>query len=358
MSDTDLQSTLVGPLLQSFFTEHMLSHRRASQQTVDSYRDTFRLLLRFLQQTAGKEPARLRIGDLDAPAILNFLDHVEQQRKNQIQSRNVRLAAIRSFFRLVALRDPASVHIVTRVLAIPLKRADKRLVGYLTRAEMDAILDVPDRKTWGGQRDYMLLLTFYNSGARVSEITSLKRSQVRLGATSFLQLHGKGRKEREVPLWPKTARTLKLWLDALPASPDSPAFPSARGTPLSRDGVNYILQETVREAAKTCPTLSSKRISPHVLRHTTAMHLLQAGVDITVIALWLGHESPETTQIYVEADLKTKEQALRMIEWIAGEHLPDAHHPSAQFIADVFKLDECQMVDGPRIHLHRVVDGA
>lgn len=313
MSDIDLQSTLVGPLLQSFFTEHMLSHRRASQQTVDSYRDTFRLLLRFLQQTAGKEPASLRIGDLDAPAILNFLDHVEQQRKNQIQSRNVRLAAIRSFFRLVALRDPASVHIVTRVLAIPLKRADKRLVGYLTRAEMDAILDVPDRKTWGGQRDYMLLLTFYNSGARVSEITSLKRSQVRLGATSFLQLHGKGRKEREVPLWPKTARTLKLWLDASPGSPDSPAFPSARGTSLSRDGVNYILQEAVREAAKTCPTLVSKRVSPHVLRHTTAMHLLQSGVDITVIALWLGHESPETTHIYVEADLKTKEQALQNV---------------------------------------------
>jgi integrase/recombinase XerD len=308
-----MQSSLVAPLLQSFFTEHMLSHRRASQQTVDSYRDTFRLLLRFLQQTTGKEPARLRIGDLGAPVILNFLDHIEQQRHNQIQSRNVRLAAIRSFFRLVALRDPASINLVTRVLAIPLKRADKRLVGYMTRAEMDAILGVPDRKTWGGQRDYTLLLTFYNSGARVSEITSLKRSQVRLGATSFLQLHGKGRKEREVPLWPKTARTLKLWLNASTVSPDSPVFPSARGTPLSRDGVNYILQEAVQGAVKTCPTLASKRVSPHVLRHTTAMHLLQSGVDITVIALWLGHESPETTHIYVEADLKTKEQALQNI---------------------------------------------
>src|ERR1039457_4391816 len=161
----------------------MLSHRRASQQTVDSYRDTFRLLLHFLQQSTGKEPASLRVGELDAPAILSFLDHIEQQRKNQIQSRNVRLAAIRSFFRLVALRDPASIQFVTRVLAIPLKRADKRLVGYLTRPEMDAILGVPDRKTWGGQRDYTLLLTFYNSGARVSELTALKRSQIRLGAT-------------------------------------------------------------------------------------------------------------------------------------------------------------------------------
>lgn len=186
----------LGPLLQYFFTDHMLSHRRASQQTVDSYRDTFRLLLHFLQQSTGKEPASLRVGDLDAPAILSFLDHIEQQRKNQIQARNVRLAAIRSFFRLVALRDPASIQFVTRVLAIPLKRANKRLVGYLTRPEMDAILGVPDRKTWDGQRDYTLLLAFYNSGARVSELTSLKRSQIRLGATSFLHLHGKGRKER------------------------------------------------------------------------------------------------------------------------------------------------------------------
>jgi site-specific recombinase XerD len=313
MSGTVQPSTLVGPLLQSFFTEHMVSHRRASQQTIDSYRDTFRLLLRFMQQSTGKEPASLRVGDLDAPAILSFLDHIEEQRKNRVQSRNVRLAAIRSFFRLVALRDPASVHIVTRVLAIPVKRADKRLVGYLTRAEVDAILDVPDRTTWSGQRDYALLLTFYNSGARVSEITSLKRSQIRFGATSFLELHGKGRKEREVPLWPNTARSLKVWLDAKPAPPDSPAFPGARGTHLTRDGVNYILQDAVQKAARACPSLAIKRVTPHVLRHTTAMHLLQSGVDITVIALWLGHESPETTHMYVEADLKTKEQALKNV---------------------------------------------
>ena len=313
MSGTAQVSTLVGPLLQSFFTEHMLSHRRASQQTVDSYRDTFRLLLRFLQQTTAKEPSRLQVADFDAPAILDFLDHIEQQRKNQIQSRNVRLAAIRSFFRLVALRDPASVNVVTRVLAIPLKRTDKRLVGYLTREEMEALLAVPNRKTWSGQRDYTLLLTFYNSGARVSEITSLKRSQVQLGPTSFLELHGKGRKERAIPLWQKTARTLKLWLEASPAPPDHPVFPSARGTRLSRDGVNYILQRAVREAAKTCSSLATKRVSPHKLRHTTAMHMLNSGTDITGIALWLGHESPETTHIYVEADLKTKEQALQNV---------------------------------------------
>ena len=225
----------------------------------------------------------------------------------------MRLAAIRSFFRLVALRDPASINVATRVLAIPVKRADKRLVGYLTRQEMDAILDVPDRKTWGGQRDYTLLLTFYNSGARVTEITSMARKQIQLGATSFLELHGKGRKDRSVPLWPKTARPLKIWLETSQAPPDSPAFPNARGASLSQDGVNYILQEAVQAAVKTCPSLAAKRVTPHVLRHTTAMHLLQSGVDITGIALWLGHESPETTHIYVEADLKTKEQALQRV---------------------------------------------
>jgi site-specific recombinase XerD len=313
MSGTVHSATLVGPLLQSFFTEHMVSHRRASQQTIDSYRDTFRLLLRFIQHATGKEPASLRVGDLDAPAILSFLNYIEEQRKNQAQSRNVRLAAIRSFFRLVALRDPASVHLVTRVLAIPVKRANKRLVGYLTREEVDAILDIPDRKTWSGQRDYALLITFYNSGARVSEVTSLKRDQIHFGATSFLELHGKGRKQREVPLWPNTARSLKVWLTTQSGPLDSPAFPNSHGAHLSRDGVNYILQDAVQKAARACPSLATKRVTPHVLRHTTAMHLLQSGVDITVIALWLGHESPETTHMYVEADLKTKERALNSI---------------------------------------------
>lgn len=313
MSGTVHSATLVGPLLQSFFTEHMVSHRRASQQTIDSYRDTFRLLLRFIQHATGKEPASLRVGDLDAPAILSFLNHIEEQRKNQVQSRNVRLAAIRSFFRLVALRDPASVHLVTTVLAIPVKRANKRLVGYLTREEVDAILDIPDRKTWSGQRDYALLVTFYNSGARVSELTALKRDQIHFGATSFLELHGKGRKQREVPLWPNTARSLKVWLETQPGPLDSPAFPNSHGTHLSRDGVNYILQDAVQKAARACPSLATKRVTPHVLRHTTAMHLLQSGVDITVIALWLGHESPETTHMYIEADLKTKERALNNI---------------------------------------------
>jgi integrase/recombinase XerD len=223
---------------------------------------------------------------------------------------NVRLAAIRAFFRLVALRDPASVNLATRILAIPVKRTDRRLVHYLTRPELDAVLAAPDRTEWTGQRDYALLLTMYNSGARVSEIASLRRRHIQIGSTSFLEIHGKGRKERHVPIWPKTARTLKTWLETCAPSPDSPAFPNATGGPLSRDGVNYLLKAAARTAATACPSLSGKRLSPHVIRHTTAMHLLQSGVDIAVIALWLGHESIETTHGYLEADLKLKEKAL------------------------------------------------
>jgi site-specific recombinase XerD len=259
--------TAVGPLLQAFFTEHLISHRLASPQTVDGYRDTFRLLLEFLRRTKGKAPSALCMSDLDAPAILEFLDYLEKDRGNSIRSRNVRLAAIRSFFRLVALRDPASVNVATRVLAIPVKRADRRLVHYLTRPEMDAVLAAPDRTQWSGQRDYALLLTMYNSGARVSEVAFLQRRHIHLGSTSFLEIHGKGRKERTVPVWPKTARTLKSWLETCAPSPESPAFPSARGGPLSRDGVNYILKTAVQTAATACPSLSEKRVSPHVIRH-------------------------------------------------------------------------------------------
>jgi len=313
MSAVAAEPALFASLLQSFFSEHLLSHRHASPQTVDSYRDTFRLLLEFLRRTTGKEPSALRLSDLGVPVILAFLDHLEQERRNGIRSRNVRLAAIRSFFRLVALRDPASVNLATRVLSIPVKRAERRLVGYLTRPEMDAILAAPDRARWAGQRDYVLLLTLYNSGARVSEITSLQRGQIRFGSTSFLELHGKGRKERSVPLWPKTARALKEWLNTGNGPPDSPAFPNARGGSLSQDGVDYILRKAVQQAKQTCPSLSAKRVTPHVIRHTTAMHLLQSGVDIAVIALWLGHESIETTHCYLEADLKLKEQALQKV---------------------------------------------
>jgi integrase/recombinase XerD len=303
-------SPSLGPVLQAFFVEHLLAHKRASPQTVAAYRDTFRLLLRFLHDARHTEPSDASLADLDVPAILAFLDHLEEQRRNTARSRNARLAAIRSFFRYVTLRDPESLALATRVLAIPVKRADRRIVGYLTRAEIDALLAAPKRTEWAGRRDHALLLTLYNSGARVSEIVSLRRSQVVFGTTTFLKLNGKGRKERTVPVWPRTARVLRAWFAEQEGSPDGFAFPNARRASLTREGVRYLLRQAAHAASASCPSLRTKRLSPHVLRHTTAMHLLQAGVDLSVIALWLGHESIETTHIYLEADLATKERAL------------------------------------------------
>jgi integrase/recombinase XerD len=303
----------LAPLVQDFFAQHLLGYKRSSPQTVAAYRDTFRLLLVFLKKLHGREPSQLRLDDVDATAVLAFLDYLETDRKNSIRSRNARLAAVRSFFRFVAFREPAHLALVSQVLAIPIKREDQRLVGYLTRQEMEALLAAPDRAQRFGRRDHALLLTLYNTGARVSEIAAARRSQVTFGSTTLLALHGKGRKDRSVPLWPKTGRILAAWFAELDSGPDGPAFPNARGGPLTRDGVRYILDQAVAIAAPRCPSLRGKTISPHVLRHTTAMHLLQSGVDCSVIALWLGHESLETTHIYVEADLLTKEAALNKL---------------------------------------------
>jgi len=306
--------SLVGPHLQAFFAEHLLAHKRASPQTIACYRDTFRLLLRFMRDRTGAEPAALPLAALDADAVLAFLDHLERDRGCTVRSRNNRLAGIRSFFRLVALRVPDSLGQVTRMMAIPVKRGDKRLVNYLTRDEVKALLAAPDRTAWSGRRDHALLLAMYNSGARVSEITALRREQVRLdSAGPCLELHGKGRKQRVVPLWVETARVLRAWFRELGDQGSGVAFPSARGQALSRDGVDHLLRRAVATATAACPSLSAKKVSPHVLRHSTAMHLFQAGVDMAVIALWLGHESLETTHVYVEADLATKERALNKL---------------------------------------------
>jgi site-specific recombinase XerD len=275
---------LLGPLLQAFFAEHLLTHKEASPQTVSAYRDGFRLLLVFLRETTGTEPAALRLTDLDAPQILAFLDHLETRRRNGARSRNARLAALRSFFRFVTMREPGSLAVASRVLAIPVKRCTRPLVGYLTRPEVEALLDSPDRVTWGGRRDHALLLTLYNTGARVSEVARLQRAQVHLGSSACIHLQGKGRKQRSVPLWPKTAQVLRAWFRQL-GDGQRLAFPNARGQPLTRDGVAYVLERAVPAAREHCPSLLRKRVSPHVLRHTTAMHLLQAGVDLSVIAL-------------------------------------------------------------------------
>lgn len=297
-------------LVQAFFVDFLLNQKRASPRTLAAYRDAFRLLLRFVHETHGVEPAALSVENLDAPIILAFLDHIEKQRANGIRSRNARLAAIRSFFRFVQMREPAALAVASRVLAIPVKRTERKLVGYLTRPEIDALLSATDRTNWDGRRDHALLLTLYNSGARVSEITAVCRGDILLDAPASLKLHGKGRKERAVPLWTKTAQVLRSWFQEIGDQYGGLAFPSARAHRLSRHGVSFLLSRLVDRAATACPSLGNKRISPHVIRHSTAMHLLQSGVDPAVIALWLGHESVETTHGYVEADLTMMENAL------------------------------------------------
>jgi integrase/recombinase XerD len=259
--------TLVGPLLQFFFTDYLIAQRRVSPQTIASYRDTFRLLLQFVDHETGIGPTALPVASLDVGIILRFLDSLEKNRGNSVVSRNLRLTAIRSFYRMVAFRDPASAGVATHVLAIPLKRADTQVRPYLTRDEMEAILASIDRTQWRGRRDYALLLTLYNTGARVSEIAALQRNQVSIASKSYVQLHGKGRKDRMVPLWPRTAKILKEWFRELQTQPTTVAFPSIRGEPLTRFAIHLLLRKVVEQAHAACPSLKNKRISPHVLRH-------------------------------------------------------------------------------------------
>jgi site-specific recombinase XerD len=303
---------LVGPLLQKFFLDYLCNQKRVSPQTIGSYRDTFRILLIFMKEKHNIEPTHLRVSDLSVPALLSFLDHLEESRKNSIRSRNLRLAAIRSFFRVAALYDPMTVDQAASVLAIPVKRCDKPLVNCLTREEIDAILAAPDLTKSNGRRNHALLLTLYNSGARASEIVELKRSQISFGVCSFLTLHGKGRKERTIPLWGKTVTVLRSLFGEASHSSDL-AFPNAGGKKLTRNGLNYILQGAVETASQHCSSLAGKRVTPHMVRHSTASHLLESGVELSVIALWLGHESIETTHVYLEADIQTKERALNKV---------------------------------------------
>ncbi len=300
-------------LVQQYFCQRLIAQRNASQRTVSSYRDTFRLLLGFAENRLHKIPTALTLSDLDAPFILEFLDHLEHGRGNTPRTRNARLTTIRSFMKYASHEDPTALPVIQRVLAIPRKRLDRPLVGFLSREQIDAVLAAPDRSTWSGQRDHVLLATMYNTGARVSEVTAMRRMDLALDRSAAARLHGKGRKERAVPLWRTTADALRNWLSGLPDQPDHPVFPNARGTRMSRSGVEDRLDAAVRAAAQKCPSLRGRSVSPHMLRHSTAMHLLQSGVDITVIALWLGHESPATTHLYVEADLQMKERALAMV---------------------------------------------
>jgi integrase/recombinase XerD len=297
-------------LVQDFFCRRLIEQQGVSPRTVEAYRDTFRLLLAYLPRRLGRPVPSLCLADLDAEAILAFLDHLEAERGNGPRTRNARLAALRSFVKSAASRDPTAWPHARRVLAIPAKRYSKPLLGHLTREEMQAVLDAPDAATWAGQRDRVLLAVMYNTGARVSEVVGLRRGDLGDANARSLRIRGKGRKERVVPLWKKTAAALADWSRRLEDRPDGPLFPNARGGPLSRSGFEDRLKLAVETAAEACPGLRGKPVSPHTIRHTTAMHLLQSGVDLTVIALWLGHESPETTHQYVEADLRMKEEVL------------------------------------------------
>jgi integrase/recombinase XerD len=300
-------------LVQDFFLQRLIKQRGASARTVESYRDAFELLLTFAEQHTGKPPSALCLADLDAPLVLDFLDHLESERGNGTRTRNARLAALRSFMRYACVRDPAALPIAQRVLAIPAKRFDQPVLGYLTREEVAAILAAPDRDTWSGHRDAVLLATTYNTGARVSEITGLRVRDVLLDRQAAVHLHGKGRKERAIPLWKSTATQLRGWLPRIEPGPDTPVFPNRAGRPLSRSGIRDRLERAVTAATHRCPSLQRQHVSPHTLRHSTAMHLLQSGVDLAVIALWLGHADPATTHLYLEADLATKEAALRRL---------------------------------------------
>jgi site-specific recombinase XerD len=281
---------------------------------VAAYRDCFRLLFEFVRDRWNKPTERLVLTDLDAPMVLAFLDHLEKDRNNSIRSRNARLAAIRSFLRFAALKNPEALAIIQRTLAIPMKRYTRPLVGFLSREEVQAIINAPDLTTWAGQRDQVLLSTLYNTGARVSEARGIKVADVTLEGSPMVRLHGKGRKDRTVPIWPATAVQIRRWLLRINPAPGGPLFPAASGGPLTRSAITDRLKRATKAAVGKCASLVQRRVSPHTFRHTTAMHLLQSGVDITLIALWLGHESPVTTHTYVEADLKMKEEALKLLQ--------------------------------------------
>jgi integrase/recombinase XerD len=306
-------------LLHDFFQRRLVAERGASAHTIASYRDTFQLLLRYAEQRTGRTPSALTLGDLDAPLVLAFLDQLETGRGNTERTRNLRLTAIRSFMRYASLRDPASLPVAQRVLAISAKRFDRPVLNFLTREEVQALLDAPDRGTWSGHRDAVLFTVLYNTGARISEVTGLRIADVLLDRATALHLHGKGRKDRVIPLWKSTAAQLRAWLELINRSPGAPVFPNRSGNRLTRSGAEQRLQAAISKASQRCPSLAARPISPHTLRHTTAMHLLQSGLDITIIALLLGHEDPATTHIYVEADLAMKEAALRRLDPPAGK---------------------------------------
>jgi integrase/recombinase XerD len=309
-----LPKTLLGPVLRSYFCDFLISQRNLSPRTAEAYRDTFKRLLEFLERQYRIKPDAVCFEDLDASRIVAFLNDLEQRRSNLVRTRNARLAAVRSFARYVSRHNPLLLSVAQRILAIPMKRFERALVGHLTAEQIQAILDAPDPATFSGQRDRLLLMILYNTGARVSEVAALQVQDVSLESRRSVHLRGKGRKERLVPLWRQTIRLVKPWLQRVNVSPNSPLLPNARGSHLTRSGVAHRLRLAVKLASQQHSSLLSTRVSPHIIRHTTAMHLLQSGVELSVIAMWLGHESVQTTHQYLDADLEGKKRALAFVE--------------------------------------------
>jgi len=306
--------TDLAPILQGFFTDRLARQKKASPHTVAAYRDTCKLLLSFAQAKTGRAPSRLSLADLDAALVGAFLQHLEEQRRNGSATRNARLAAVHSLFRYAAPRAPEHAATISQVLAIPPRRRERAIVSYLTPAETDALLAAPDRTTWHGRRDHALLLLAVQTGLRVSELTSLASQDAHLGAGPHVRCHGKGRKDRATPLTSQTVKVLRTWLAECNPAPDGPLFPTRAGARLSRDAVERLVAKHAATAHTTCPSMKEKNVTPHTLRHTAAMALLRAGVDTSVIALWLGHEDAETTQVYLHADMTIKEQALARVQ--------------------------------------------
>jgi site-specific recombinase XerD len=308
----------LAPLLERFFTQRLMQERRVSPHTICSYRDTFRLFLKFTQQRRHKPPSALTFEEIDAPLVVAFLDHLEKQRGVSVRSRNLRLSAIHSFFRFVALELPTHSARIQRVLAIPSKRFTRTLVRFLTRPEVDALLAAPDRNTWFGRRDHAFIQMAVQTGLRLSEITAITRDDLVLEAGAHVRVIGKGRKERCTPLAKPTVAVLKAWLREPLRGDGRLLFPNTEGGRLTVHGVKYMLNKHAATAVKVCNSLKGKRVTVHLLRHTMALEMLQAGVDCAVIALWLGHESVETTQVYLEATLAMKERALAKLAPLCG----------------------------------------
>ena len=304
----------LAPLMEAFFTDRLINQCGASANTIAGYRDTFRLLLGFAADRTGKKPSGLDIAEIDAPLVAAFLDHLEHERGNQVRTRNNRLAAIHSMFSYAALRHPEHAATIQRVLAIPAKRCDRNLVTWLTETEVDALLAAPDRTTWTGRRDHAILVLAAQTGLRISELTGLTIADVHFETGAYVHCLGKGRKERATPLTPHTVAVLRVWLRERGGAPTDPAFPTRTGTRLSRDAVEHRLARHLAAARASCPSLRTKRVGMHTLRHSAAMRLLEAGTDVTIIALWLGHEQPATTaQIYLHADMTQKQRAIARV---------------------------------------------